>query len=127
MPLILVPSSAKRIATEILVIAKLNGKKYILRGFVCDIIRPSKGYLFKVINWITRIRCENYSRLRTKTLERCQWPHSCVFIVNCKHISIFILIAEFEQVHIEKTNTFEEKIGYIMRYVAVFSVRTKFI
>ena len=43
MPLILVSSSAKRIATEILVIAKLNGKKYILKGFVCDIIRPSKG------------------------------------------------------------------------------------
>ena len=40
---ILVPSSAKRIATQILVIAKWNGKKdVILRGFVCDIIRPSK-------------------------------------------------------------------------------------
>ena len=43
MPPIHVPSSAKRIATQILVIAKLNGKKYfILRAFVCDIIRPSK-------------------------------------------------------------------------------------
>ena len=43
MPSILVPSSAKRIATKILVIAKLNGRKYfILRGFVCDILRPSK-------------------------------------------------------------------------------------
>ena len=40
---ILVPSSAKRIATEILVIAKLNQRKdFILRVFVCDIIRPSK-------------------------------------------------------------------------------------
>ena len=40
---ILVPSSAKRIATQILVIAKLNGRKdFILRVFVCDIIRPSK-------------------------------------------------------------------------------------
>ena len=40
---ILVPSSAKRIATQILVIVKLNGRKdFILRGFVCDIIRPSK-------------------------------------------------------------------------------------
>ena len=39
---ILVPSSAKRITTLILVIAKLNGRKdFILRGFVCDIIRPS--------------------------------------------------------------------------------------
>ena len=41
MPPILVPSTAKRIATQILVIAKLNGRKdFILRVFVCDIIRP---------------------------------------------------------------------------------------
>ena len=41
---ILVPSSAKRIATQIVVIAKLNGRMeyFILRGFVCDTIRPSK-------------------------------------------------------------------------------------
>ena len=38
---ILVPSSAKRIAKQILVIAKLNGrKKFILKGFVCDVISP---------------------------------------------------------------------------------------
>ena len=43
MPPILVPSSTKRIATQIVVIVKLNGKKdFILRGFVCDIICPSK-------------------------------------------------------------------------------------
>ena len=43
MPPILVSSSAKRIATQILVIPKLNGRKdFILRNFVCDIIRPSK-------------------------------------------------------------------------------------
>ena len=43
MPPILVPSSAKHIATQILVTAKLNGKKdFILRVFACDIIRPSK-------------------------------------------------------------------------------------
>ena len=43
MPPILVPSSAKRIATQILVIAKLNGgKDFILRVFVCDIILLSK-------------------------------------------------------------------------------------
>ena len=40
---ILVPSSAKPIATQIAVIAKLNGRKdFILRGFVCDITHPSK-------------------------------------------------------------------------------------
>ena len=43
MPLILVPSSAKHILTQILVIAKLNERNdFILRGFVCDIIRPYK-------------------------------------------------------------------------------------
>ena len=40
---ILVPSSDERIATQVLVITKLNGKKdFILRVFVCDIILPSK-------------------------------------------------------------------------------------
>ena len=39
MPPTLVPSSAKRMATQILVTAKLNGRKYFtLRVFVCDII-----------------------------------------------------------------------------------------
>ena len=43
MPPILVPSSAICIATQILVIAKLSGRKdFILRGFIGDIIRPSK-------------------------------------------------------------------------------------
>ena len=45
-----------------------------------------------------------------------------IFIVNCKHISNFVLIVDFEQanvclVHIEKANIFEDKIGHIMRYV----------
>ena len=40
---ILAPSSAKHIATQILVISKLNERKdFILRVSVCDIIRPSK-------------------------------------------------------------------------------------
>ena len=43
MPPIVVPFSAKRIAIQILVIAKLNGRKhFILRVFVFDTIRPSK-------------------------------------------------------------------------------------
>ena len=37
MPPIIVPSSAKRIATQILVIVKLNGRKYFISH-----IRPSK-------------------------------------------------------------------------------------
>ena len=93
---------------------------------------PARNYLFRVSNWSTRIRCENYSRLRMKTLEKCQWRYSSVFIVNCKHILNFALILELEQanvcgVYIEKTNTFEGKVRYIMRYVAVFSMWTKFI
>ena len=40
---IIVPYFAKRFATQILVLAKLNGRKdFISRGFVCDIILPSE-------------------------------------------------------------------------------------
>ena len=108
MPPILVPSFAKRMATQILVIAKLNGKKdFGLRDFVCDIIRPSKNANVKDIQY-----------------QRCQWRRSSIFIVNCKHISNVVLIVDFEQanvclVHIEKANIFEDKIGYIMRYALV--------
>ena len=43
MTLILILSSTKRIVWQILVIAKLNGRKdFILKVFVCEIIRPSK-------------------------------------------------------------------------------------
>ena len=43
MPPVLFSSFAKRIATQILVIAKLNGRKdFLSRGFVCDINRPYK-------------------------------------------------------------------------------------
>ena len=57
-----------------------------------------------------------------KPLERCQWHCSSVYIVNCEHISNFLLIIDFEQANvcwgnIEKLNTFEDKIWYIMRYV----------
>ena len=48
MQTILVSSSAKRITVVILVIAKLDGRKdFILRVFVCDIIRPSKELLLQ--------------------------------------------------------------------------------
>ena len=46
MPPIIVPFSAKRISTQVSVIAKLNGRKdFIVRGIACDIICPSKGLL----------------------------------------------------------------------------------
>ena len=62
-----------------------------------------------------------------KTLERCQWRRSSVYIVNCKHIKNFLLIIDFEQenvfwVHIEKISKFEDKIRNIMRCVVVIYV-----
>ena len=38
---------------------------------------------------------ENYSRLRMKAPERCQWGRSIFFFVNCEHISNFDLIVDF--------------------------------
>ena len=45
-----------------------------------------------------------------ETMER----RSSVFTANCEHISN-VLIVDFE-----KMRTFEDKIGYIMRYVVVY-------
>ena len=88
MPPIFVPYSAKRIATQILVIAKINKRK--IRFWESLLVIPStfeKNCLFKVSNWSTRITCENCLRLRLKTPKRCPWHRSSVFIVNCEHIS----------------------------------------
>ena len=58
---------------QILVIAKLNGRKnLIIRGCVFEMILPGKQ-LLKVSNLITKIKCKNCSRLQMKTLERRQW------------------------------------------------------
>ena len=45
MPPILVPSSAKRVATQILVIQWM--KIFYFERFVCDIIHPSKDLLLQ--------------------------------------------------------------------------------
>ena len=64
--------------------------------------------------------------LRMKVLERRQRWCFCVFIVICEHISLFVQIAGSQRasnvcwVHIEKKNTFDKKIGYLMRYFVVF-------
>ena len=55
-------------------------------------------------------------------INKVNWRRSSVFIINCKHISNFVLIVDFEQanvclVHIEKEKIFEDKIGHIMHYV----------
>ena len=59
------------------------------------------------------------------TLERYQWRRSSILIANCELISNFVVTDDFEQanvcwVHIEKPETFDNKIGYIMGYVAAF-------
>ena len=123
---ILVPSFAKRITTYILVTAKLNRRKdFILRGFFVLSSVSTRNYLFKVSNWITKVTCEDCSRLRIKTLEWCQWLRSSFYILNYERISNFLLIIDFEQaniclVNIKNINTFEYKIWYAMRYVVVF-------
>ena len=53
---------------------------------------PAGNYMFKVSNRNTRARCEVCSKLIIKTLERHHWGHSGVFIVNCEHISHFVLV-----------------------------------
>ena len=51
-----------------------------------------------------------------KTLEQCQWRRSSAFILNCEHISNFVLLVTL------KRQMFAEiiKIKNVMRYVAVF-------
>ena len=86
----------------------------------------ARNYLFKFSNFSRRIRSESCLILRMLMLTIFNiWRCSSVFIVNCEHISNFVLIVDFEQakvslVHIEKTKTFEDKIWHIMCYVAVF-------
>ena len=51
-----------------------------------------------------------------KTLERCQWLRSIVYIVTCEHFSTFLSIIDFEEakvcwVYIEKINTFNTRSG----------------
>ena len=49
-------------------------------------------YLLKVKNRNTRTRCEIYSKLIAKTLERRQWRCSGVFTFNFEHISQLVLV-----------------------------------
>ena len=97
---ILVPSSVKRIATQIAVIANLNGKKdFILKVFVCDIIHRSKELP-------VQITCESCSILRKSMLT----------IFNFNDVN-GIVLPNVCLVHIEKVNIFEDKVGHITRYV----------
>ena len=84
-----------------------------------------RNYLLKVSNLSTRIMCIKNINVNNVQYKRCQLRRSNIFIANCEHISNFVLIIDFEQandclVYIENKITFEDKIGYIMRYVVVF-------
>ena len=83
---------------------------------------PPRSYLFKVSNLSTRIICIKNVNVNNVQYERCQ---SRVFIVNCKHISNFVLIIAFEQANVylvHKAITFEDKIEYIMHYVYIMRI-----
>ena len=106
---ILVPSSVKRIATQIVVIANLNGKKdFILKVFVCDIIHRSKELP-------VQITCESCSILRK----------SMLMIFNFNDVN-GIVLPNVCLVHIERVNTFEDKVGHITRYVLFLRVNKIF-
>ena len=60
-------------------------------------------YLFKVSNRNTGKRSEICSKLTIKTLERRQWRHSGVFIVNFEdisHLFFSVSIVDFEQANV---------------------------
>ena len=81
MPPILVPSSAKRIATKMLVIKELNGRKdFILRGFACNIIRPSKE--LPVQSKLLKRKNNVWNLFRTKSEDNGVVPVSLLLTVN---------------------------------------------
>ena len=66
------------------------------------------NFMFKINNRNTRKRSEICSKLTIKILERHQWQHSRVFIVNFEHISYLVLlfyIANFEQANLDWVKT----------------------
>ena len=116
---ILVPSSAKHIATQVSVIAKW--KKIFFWEAFCLWCHPSlQGATCSKLATETQEKNKVWKLFKIKNEDTRTMPRSSVFIVNCEHISNFLLIINFEQakvcqVHIEKINTFENKIRCIMR------------
>ena len=93
MPPILVPSSAKPITSQILVIAKLNRRKYIfLRALFRMSSIPTRSYLFKVSNWKTRIselfKIKNEDT-RTMPEKINTFENKCVMLLHgCSNLSV---------------------------------------
>ena len=60
------------------------------------------NYMFKVNNRINKTKCEICSKLTIKTLERCHWGRSVVFIVNFEIYFLpcsSVFIVNFKQVN----------------------------
>ena len=120
---ILAPSFARLIPKQILVIAKLNGRKdFILRGFFCDIIRPYKELPVQSQQLKHKNKVSRLFKIKSEDARAMSMASFQCYTVNCEHISNFLLITGFEQanlcwVSIEKTSTFGDKIWYIMHYV----------
>ena len=76
---ILVPSSAKLIITQILVIAKLNGRKDpVVRSCVMIWSFLVNNYLLRVSNWSTKVRHENCSNEDSRMMsEALFWCFDC--------------------------------------------------
>ena len=55
-------------------------------------INPASIYLLKVSKRNARTRCEIFSKSTIKTPQRRHWHGSDVFIVNCEHISVLVLV-----------------------------------
>ena len=67
-------------------------EKNVAQQYMCDyVINPTNIYLFKVNNGSTRKSCEIFSKLTTKTPERCR-RSSGVFIVNFENISHLFIV-----------------------------------
>ena len=77
---------------------------WYVQVIIYDRFYPAVNYMFKVISTDTGTRCEMCSKLTIKTWEKLKWGRSCVFIVNSKHISHFVLVFFFFFVNIEEVN-----------------------
>ena len=93
MPPILVPFSAKHIATQILAIEKVNKRKsfFLWAAFVCDDIRPCKelpvqSEQLKYQNKVWKL----FKIEDEESLERCQWQQTFATL-NRQKFAGFIL------------------------------------
>ena len=94
MPPILVPCSTKRIATQILVVAKLNGRKDL---FLCVYEMVFSQQTIACSKLANEAQEQGVKTVQMKTIERHQERRSGVFILKCEHVSHFALIADFKQ------------------------------